>query len=582
MSVLRRVRRQWPFSFVAVLVVATAMALPSNVGAVNTVTIGYSPDVVDGSYLNAQNITNNLVFTHVAIQADTSVTIAEDVDLSSSIYGTPAFDVSIIAPTINIGANVNFSAYGNFLLTANTVNLSGKLTSGGSLLNPARLLSTAPQVNVLNNAASIQQATDIGKYPAHATTVQVSPGQYNENLTIAKAWLTLTGNDGTAAPGADPTAPELFGTQAGGQIITVIANNVTIDGLHLNGAVAGGSLAESVNGVYANGVDNLAISQNTFEGFSGTSIFTPGSTNITQAGNLTVLSDSTPPTTTIDLAPSTPGGQNGWYDSDVKVTVAASDDTGVTDTRCVLDPASAPAAFDDISAGCAYTGAGANVTADGMHAVYAASNDAANNKETSVIASFRIDKTPPGVACDVASPVFSLGGAGGSVTATVTDLTSGPAASSVSGAANVSSVGSKSMSLAGTDNAGNQTTVSCPYVVVYDFSGFFQPVDNLPTVNSVKAGSAVPVKFSLAGYQGVGIFASGYPKSESISCNSTAALDGIEETVNAGSSSLAYDALADRYSYVWKTDKAWSNTCRQLVVKLSDGTIHRANFKLLK
>jgi len=33
----------------------------------------------------------------------------------------------------------------------------------------------------------------------------------------------------------------------------------------------------------------------------------------------------------------------------------------------------------------------------------------------------------------------------------------------------------------------------------FDFSGFFQPVDNLPTFNVVKAGQAVPVKFSLGG-----------------------------------------------------------------------------------
>ena len=34
-----------------------------------------------------------------------------------------------------------------------------------------------------------------------------------------------------------------------------------------------------------------------------------------------------------------------------------------------------------------------------------------------------------------------------------------------------------------------------------------------------------------------------------------------------------------QYVYVWKTDKAWSGTCRQLVVKLSDNTEHRANFR---
>jgi len=110
------------------------------------------------------------------------------------------------------------------------------------------------------------------------------------------------------------------------------------------------------------------------------------------------------------------------------------------------------------------------------------------------------------------------------------------------------------------------------------FSGFFQPVDNLPTLNSVNAGQAIPVKFSLGSDQGLGIFEVGYPKSEQIVCNSGALVDGIETTVNAGSSSLSYSAGNDQYTYVWKTEKSWTG-CRQLVVKLLDGTIQRANFQ---
>jgi predicted extracellular nuclease len=119
-------------------------------------------------------------------------------------------------------------------------------------------------------------------------------------------------------------------------------------------------------------------------------------------------------------------------------------------------------------------------------------------------------------------------------------------------------------------------------LIHYNFNGFFPPVDNLPTFNSVKAGQAVPVKFSLSGDQGLNIFATGYPKSEMIACNSTASVDGVEQTVTAGNSSLSYDPTTDTYTYVWKTDKAWANTCRQLVVKLNDGTSHRANFTFTK
>lgn len=104
----------------------------------------------------------------------------------------------------------------------------------------------------------------------------------------------------------------------------------------------------------------------------------------------------------------------------------------------------------------------------------------------------------------------------------------------------------------------------------YNFNGFFQPIDSLPTLNAVKAGQAIPVKFSLNGDQGLDIFAVGFPKSQTIQCASTNPVDGIEETVTAGSSSL-YDATSDLYTFIWKTDKAWAATCRQLVVQLNDG-----------
>jgi Tol biopolymer transport system component len=113
----------------------------------------------------------------------------------------------------------------------------------------------------------------------------------------------------------------------------------------------------------------------------------------------------------------------------------------------------------------------------------------------------------------------------------------------------------------------------------YNFSGFFRPVDNLPVLNLVNAGRAIPVMFSLGGDQGLNIFEASYPKSQLITCDSNAVVDGIEQTVTAGSSSLSYDPSTDTYTYVWKTEKFWMGTCRQLVVKLNDGTLHRANFK---
>jgi predicted outer membrane repeat protein len=113
---------------------------------------------------------------------------------------------------------------------------------------------------------------------------------------------------------------------------------------------------------------------------------------------------------------------------------------------------------------------------------------------------------------------------------------------------------------------------------IFPFSGFFQPIDNLPTVNSAKAGSAIPVKFSLGGDQGLNIFASGYPKVQQVACGSTQA-DEVEQTFTAGASGLSYDAATNTYSYTWKTDKKWAGSCRLLILKLVDDSEHSASFQ---
>jgi uncharacterized protein YjiK len=132
-----------------------------------------------------------------------------------------------------------------------------------------------------------------------------------------------------------------------------------------------------------------------------------------------------------------------------------------------------------------------------------------------------------------------------------------------------------------TANDGNGNTASCGFHVTvrYSFAGFFQPIANLPVFNVANAGRAIPVKFSLSGNKGLNIFAPGSPSSGPVACNSADEASVLVETVTAGGSSLSYDASSDQYVYVWKTDSSWAGTCRQLVVQLNDGSVHRANFK---
>ncbi|HEX7313063.1 MAG TPA: PxKF domain-containing protein [Pyrinomonadaceae bacterium] len=140
-------------------------------------------------------------------------------------------------------------------------------------------------------------------------------------------------------------------------------------------------------------------------------------------------------------------------------------------------------------------------------------------------------------------------------------------------------VGTTTVTATATDDAGNQSTCQFNVTVLYNFTGFFSPIQNPPVLNEVKAGQNIPIKFSLSGNKGLSIFAAGYPASQQINCADNVPVNVLEETNTAGGSSLTYNAGSDTYQYNWKTEKSWAGTCRVLVVKLADGTEHVAYFK---
>jgi hypothetical protein len=196
-----------------------------------------------------------------------------------------------------------------------------------------------------------------------------------------------------------------------------------------------------------------------------------------------------------------------------------------------------------------------------------------------------VDTTAPVISCPpditvflpLSSPAVSM-----PVSFAVTSsdsCDSAPAVAFSHAPGSVFNVGTTTVTATATDASGNHASCSFNVTVLYNFTGFFSPVENPPTLNQVKAGQGVPLKFSLSGNKGLGIFAADYPASQQVSCNSSAPVSDLEGTDTAGGSSLSYEADGDRYHYVWKTEKSWAGTCRQLVVKLNDGSTHTAHFK---
>jgi hypothetical protein len=116
-----------------------------------------------------------------------------------------------------------------------------------------------------------------------------------------------------------------------------------------------------------------------------------------------------------------------------------------------------------------------------------------------------------------------------------------------------------------TDEHGQSSTDTATIDVIWDFGGFRPPIDPT-TVNEVKAGSSLPVKFSLAGFQGMAIL-DGMPNLQRTDCTTGSA---IGSPIPA-SGTLTYEATDDQYKFTWKTLKAWAGWCGTLSVDLADG-----------
>jgi hypothetical protein len=150
--------------------------------------------------------------------------------------------------------------------------------------------------------------------------------------------------------------------------------------------------------------------------------------------------DTTPPVITPTVTGPT---QNGWLTGDGQVSWAVTDES-IVRSKQGCDPAAITADTASQTLTCTASSAG------GL---------------TSRPVTLKRDATAPTVTCPSPAPQFDQGAAGKTVTATVADALSGPAAATVSAAADTATGGSKTVALTGSDLAGNTQTVSCGYAV---------------------------------------------------------------------------------------------------------------------
>jgi hypothetical protein len=293
----------------------------------------------------------------------------------------------------------------------------------------------------------------------------------------------------------------------------------------------------------------------------------------------TVKVDKTKPT--ISATATGAQGSNGWYKGPVTVAFTCSDPLGANGATG-SGIATCPSAE--------VIGNGAGQTVAGT------AEDRADNRASTTAGPFNVDTDGPklelgGVAN---GGVYTLGSAP-KATCTATDV--GP--SGLDGTCSVSvtgglanGVGTFSFSATAKDVAGNVTTVTGSYKVIYNVpqgtAFWLQPInDTAHEVNATssvfKAGSTVPAKFRLKDANGQAIQTNSAPVWLS-PVKGSATTATVDETVYSEPADTAtmfrWSATDQQYQYNWASPKNGAGNYWRIGVKLDDGTVQTVNIAL--
>ncbi|MBX6365467.1 MAG: PxKF domain-containing protein [Gemmatimonadetes bacterium] len=363
---------------------------------------------------------------------------------------------------------------------------------------------------------------------------------------------------------------------------------------------------------------------------------------LTAASSVTYsIIDPTAPTISYVLTPPSPDGDNGWYKSDVTLTWTVTDaespnslekvdcidqnitaDQQETTYSCsatsaggstgpvtvtikrdaaapTINGSASPAAnghgwnnsdvtvsftCDDATSGVASCASPQTLSAEGAgQSVSGTARDSAGNTADATVSGINIDKTAPTVSL-VGGPADGASYYFGSVPATPT-CSASDALSGLDGNCTVSgygtSVGGHTVTASAVDNAGNTGSASASYTVLaWTLKGFFPPV-KMDALNTVKAGSTVPLKFQV--FAGpTELTSTTVVQSFQVlnaECDASVA-EGPVDITTTGGTTLRYDPTAGQFVQNWQTAKAAAGKCFKVVLTTQDGSQLSAVFKL--
>lgn len=279
--------------------------------------------------------------------------------------------------------------------------------------------------------------------------------------------------------------------------------------------------------------------------------------NVEAANSLTVQIDLTPPTITSSQSP--PANGAGWNNTDVTVTFTCGDALSGVDT-CTPQIVVSTEGANQVETGTA--------------------TDKAGNTATTT-RTINLDKTPPVLTMPVFAASYLLnstytfnfgatdalsGVATMQATLNGTPVTSGSTVT-------LAHLATNTFILTATDVAGNTSTQTATFAVVYNFIGFLPPIPNDGS-GLFKLGSTVPVKFQLTDANGTLISTAVAHLTIQMISNNTLVGTPIDATApgNADVGDLfRFDGT--QYIFNWSTKPVSTGTW-QLQARLDDGTVH--------
>jgi len=251
-------------------------------------------------------------------------------------------------------------------------------------------------------------------------------------------------------------------------------------------------------------------------------------------------------------------GDEGWYTSDVDVDFSVTDATSgvATSTGCDPEP----------------------LTTDTLGTTYTCSaTDAAGNTASDDVTVKRDARAPEvtwtGGPADGA--VYDFGDPVPAASCTADDETSGVDGAGCTVAGADSAVGTHTLTASARDRAGNRTSVTRSYTVRPWFvDGFLRPVTmGEGVVNTVKAGSTVPLKFDVHRGGPTGPDVTGEVGSivmTRVPCDGSDSAEPVTAVASTGSTALRYSD--GQWIQNWATPASGKGSCYRVTLTTLDGS----------